>query len=102
MSVSRQKATSIRRKIKQTSIHNTSEPTAVRPVLQNQEGALFIVNTHSRSQRTPLQSVFWLENQKGRDHSEDLRTDGKIIRMDLRETRWEGVDWMHLAQDRDQ
>jgi hypothetical protein len=24
------------------------------------------------------------------------------IRMDLREIWWEGVDWMHLAQDRDQ
>jgi hypothetical protein len=24
------------------------------------------------------------------------------IRMDLREIGWEGVDWMHLAQDRDQ
>jgi len=24
------------------------------------------------------------------------------IRMDLRETGWEGGDWMHLAQDRDQ
>jgi hypothetical protein len=23
------------------------------------------------------------------------------IRMDLREIGWEGVDWMHLAQDRD-
>jgi len=22
------------------------------------------------------------------------------IRADLRETEWEGVDWMHLAQDR--
>jgi hypothetical protein len=22
--------------------------------------------------------------------------------MDLREIRWEGVEWMHLAQDRDQ
>jgi hypothetical protein len=22
--------------------------------------------------------------------------------MDLREIGWEGVDWMHLAQDRDQ
>jgi hypothetical protein len=22
--------------------------------------------------------------------------------MDLREVGWEGVDWMHLAQDRDQ
>jgi len=24
------------------------------------------------------------------------------IRTDLRETGWEGVDWIHLAQDRDQ
>jgi hypothetical protein len=24
------------------------------------------------------------------------------IKMDLREKRWEGEDWMHLAQDRDQ
>jgi len=24
------------------------------------------------------------------------------IRMDLREVGWEDVDWMHLAQDRDQ
>jgi hypothetical protein len=24
------------------------------------------------------------------------------IRMDLRETGWEGVDWIHIPQDRDQ
>jgi hypothetical protein len=24
------------------------------------------------------------------------------IRMDLRETWWEGVDWMHLSENRDQ
>jgi hypothetical protein len=24
------------------------------------------------------------------------------IRMDLKEIRWEDVDWIHLAQDRDQ
>jgi hypothetical protein len=24
------------------------------------------------------------------------------IKMDLREIGWEGVDWIHLAQDRDQ
>jgi hypothetical protein len=24
------------------------------------------------------------------------------IRMDLREIGWEGVDWMHLAEDKDQ
>jgi hypothetical protein len=26
---------------------------------------------------------------------------GDIIIMDLREIGWEGVDWIHLAQDRD-
>jgi hypothetical protein len=24
------------------------------------------------------------------------------IKMDLRETRWDGVDWIYMAQDRDQ
>jgi hypothetical protein len=40
---------------------------------------------------------------------EDKRPRGKPrrrwednTRMDLKEIRWDGVDWMHLAQDRDQ
>jgi hypothetical protein len=32
--------------------------------------------------------IFWLENLKGRDHTEVLGN----IRMDLREIGWEGVD----------
>jgi hypothetical protein len=44
-----------------------------------------------------------LENLKGRDHLEDIGVDGKIIlEMDLREIGWEGVDWIHLVQERDQ
>jgi hypothetical protein len=45
----------------------------------------------------------WLGNLKGRDHLEDLNVDEKII-LDwiLWKTGWEGVDWIHLAQDRDQ
>jgi hypothetical protein len=35
-----------------------------------------------------------MENLKGRDHLEDLV-------VDLRERGKEGVDWMHLTQDRD-
>jgi hypothetical protein len=46
--------------------------------------------------------TFWLSNQKGRDHSGDLwHTWKDNIRMDLREIGWEGVVWMHQAQDRD-
>jgi len=42
-------------------------------------------------------------NLKVRDHAEDLRRRWEYdIRMDLKETGWEGVDWIHLIQDRDQ
>jgi hypothetical protein len=37
-----------------------------------------------------------------RDNSEDLGVDGSNIRMDLTEIGWEVVDWIRLAQDRDQ
>jgi len=38
---------------------------------------------------------------KGRDNSEELGMDGKYIRMDVGEIGWEGVDWIHVAQNRD-
>jgi len=38
---------------------------------------------------------------KRRDLSEDLRVDGRM-RLHLKEISWEGVYWIHLAQDRDQ
>jgi hypothetical protein len=49
-----------------------------------------------------MHTKFWSENLEGRDPLEDLDTDRKIMRMHLRETWWEHVNWMHLAQDRDQ
>jgi hypothetical protein len=47
-------------------------------------------------------SEVWLGNLEGRDHSEDMDVWEDYVRMDLEEMGWEGVDWMHLAQDRDQ
>jgi hypothetical protein len=44
----------------------------------------------------------WSENLKRRDHSEDLGVDGSNIRIELKEIVWEGVDWIHVAQDRGQ
>ena len=41
-------------------------------------------------------------NLKGRNRLEDLSTDLSIILKHLEEAVWEGVDWIHLAQDRDQ
>jgi hypothetical protein len=50
-----------------------------------------------------MHTIFWFENLKGRDHSIDLRhRQEDNIRMNLSETGWKGVDWMHLVQDRDQ
>jgi len=44
-----------------------------------------------------------MENLKGRKHLEDLGIDGKItLEWILGKLGWEGVDYMHLAQDRDQ
>jgi hypothetical protein len=39
---------------------------------------------------------------KGRDYSEDVGVDGDNIIMDLKGIGWEGMDWIHLVQDRDQ
>jgi hypothetical protein len=50
-----------------------------------------------------MRTIFLLDNLK-EDHSEDLCVDAEVrnTREDLRETGWEGVNWMHLSQDRDQ
>jgi hypothetical protein len=47
-----------------------------------------------------MHTLFCSENLKERDHSEDL--DMYNIRLDHREIMWESVDWIRLAQDRDQ
>jgi hypothetical protein len=41
---------------------------------------------------------------EGKNHLEDLDVDGKVMLYwtDLRKMVWEGVGWIHLAQDRDQ
>jgi hypothetical protein len=50
-----------------------------------------------------MRRIFCLENLKGRDHSERHRRRWEdSIRIDLKEIRWKSVDWIRLAQDRDQ
>jgi len=51
-----------------------------------------------------MYTIFWWGNLKGRGHSGDQGVNGITIlniRMGLRAIGWEGVDWIHLAQDRD-
>jgi hypothetical protein len=45
---------------------------------------------------------YWWESQKERDHWEGQDIGGWTISMDLREIGWDGLDWLDMAQDRDQ
>jgi uncharacterized protein YjcR len=46
---------------------------------------------------------FFVQSLNGGEHSEDLGVDVKIIlKWILRELGWKVVNWIHLAQDRDQ
>jgi hypothetical protein len=47
-----------------------------------------------------MHTRFSSENPKARDNTEDLGLSFDNIRMNLREIGLEGVDWIHIAQDR--
>jgi hypothetical protein len=49
-----------------------------------------------------MYTKLWFENLQGRDHLEEVGIDGDNIKMDFGKTGWEGGDWIHLAQDRNQ
>jgi hypothetical protein len=42
---------------------------------------------------------YWLKSQNERDHSENQEIGGCTV---LKEIVWDGVDWVDVAQDRDQ
>jgi len=42
----------------------------------------------------------WWEDPRERDHLEDLGRDGRIIKIDLRDVRMGGLEWIELAQER--
>jgi hypothetical protein len=44
----------------------------------------------------------WTEKPQGKRPLATSRRRWDDIKMDLREIEWEGVDWTHLAQDRNQ
>jgi hypothetical protein len=44
---------------------------------------------------------YWWESRKEGDHWGDQDVGGWTI-MDLREIGWDGIDWIDLAQNRDQ
>jgi hypothetical protein len=47
-------------------------------------------------------TIFWPENLKGRELGKSRSRWEDNITTDLREIWWEGVEWIHLAQDRNQ
>jgi len=47
-----------------------------------------------------MHTVFWLENLKGRDHSEDLGMNGRILEWILEKfggNMWTGVIWLRIG-----
>jgi hypothetical protein len=48
-----------------------------------------------------MHTVFWWEYLKGRNHLDDLGVNEKTILEWILEMGCEGVDWIHLAPDRD-
>jgi hypothetical protein len=52
--------------------------------------------------RSAYNKILVVEPQGKRPLGRRKRSRKNNIRMGLREVWWEGVDWMHLAQDRDQ
>jgi hypothetical protein len=47
-----------------------------------------------------MRTECWSKGLKERGRPKHRWNDN--IRMDVREAEWEGMDWIHLAQDRDQ
>jgi hypothetical protein len=48
-----------------------------------------------------MHAKFWSEDIKEKTTWRPMRRPEDNIRMDLKGIGWEGVDWMHVAQDRD-
>jgi hypothetical protein len=56
----------------------------------------------ARMGRRGMHIGFWWESRKERPLGRPRRRWEDNIRMDLREIGWGGMDWIDLAQDRDQ
>jgi hypothetical protein len=57
----------------------------------------------ARMKRRGMHTRHWWEIQKERDHWEDQDVGGwTILKWILTEIGWDGMDWIYLAQDRDQ
>jgi hypothetical protein len=46
-----------------------------------------------------MHTKFWSGNPEEREHLEGQGVDGRMLKKDLREKRWEGVGFIHLSQD---
>jgi hypothetical protein len=53
-------------------------------------------------ERGGMRRIFWSENLKERDHSENIGVYGRIILQRILGKYGAIVNWMHLVQDRDQ
>jgi len=85
------------RRLHDEELHNLySSPDIIRVVKSRR---MRWVGREARMAEMRKSTKFWLENLKGRENSSRIWEDN--IKMDLKEIRWEDVDWMHVDQDRD-
>jgi hypothetical protein len=49
-----------------------------------------------------MYTIIWSVNLKGRELKRPRHRLEDNIRIDLKEIEWEDVDWMHVAQNKDQ
>jgi hypothetical protein len=49
--------------------------------------------------KTERHTLFWWGKLKEIGHLEDGSLDGKTLKIDNKETRWEYMDWIDLSQD---
>jgi hypothetical protein len=95
-----QKVTGGWRKLHNEELHNLySSPSIIRIIKSRRMSWAGHV---ARMGRRGMHIGYWWESQKERRLGRPRYRWVDNIKMDLRERRWNGMDWIDLAQDRDQ
>jgi hypothetical protein len=96
----RDEVTGIRRKLHNEVLHNLySSPSIIRLIKSSRMRREKHVE---QTGRRGLHIGHWWEGQKEIYHQEYQDIGAWTIKMDLREIGWNGMEWIDLAQDRDQ
>jgi hypothetical protein len=88
------------RKLHDEELHNLySSPSIIKMI---RSGMIRWAGHIAHMGRRRMHIGYWWESQKEKDHQEDEDLGGWIILMDHREIGWGSMDWIDLAEGRDQ